>query len=521
MDKAAPIAQNDTMNSTSPVRRLHRSSSDRVVGGVCGGLAAYFNIDPVIVRIAAVVAAIFSGGAGVFAYIGAWIFIPEGVDAELQGEGRARRPRVHRDRKKIIGAVLLGLGAINLLDRIGFGFRSDVTWPLALIGIGAAVLWSRRASTADGADVPPFDDGPVPSRPEDAVRASGWAGHQIFGASSAGRFARGSPTSVEPRVESSDDGSVRDSNPPTVAERDPLLEEADRLDAEMADVNRMAEERLHRSVPATTRPGLAALSPVRRPTRSSRVGPVAFGGVLLACGALGVMSPLGIAHPNAVVFLGASLFMVGIGLVAGTWLGRPRGFIFLGLVLAGALATTALFDIRWSGSVGEFTYAPPSSGALRPEYQVFAGQVGLDLRAGDFGGRSTDVNAEVGFGQLVVLVPSKVRVEVDAKLGAGELTAFGETKDGLQPRLNRVSRGASSADGVLRLHLKGGAGQIEVARSGQLIHASFPTNAASATPLRRISDTSTIPPFTSPIPPAPLSPTTFGGTAQTPAQGAR
>ncbi len=332
---------------------------------------------------------------------------------------------------------------------------------------------------------------------------------------------------MEPRVEPSDDGSPRDSIAPTVAQRDPLLEEADRLDAEMADVNRMAEERLHRSVPATIRPGLAALSPVRRP---SRVGPVAFGGVLLACGALGVMSPLGIAHPNAVVFLGASLFMVGIGLVAGTWLGRPRGFIFLGLVLAGALATTALFDIRWSGSVGEFTYRPSSAGALRPEYQVFAGQVGLDLRAVDFGGRSTDVNAEVGFGQLVVLVPSKVRVEVDAKLGAGELTAFGETKDGLQPRLNRVSRGASSADGVLRLHLKGGAGQIEVARSGQLIHASFPTKTASATPPRPIPDTSTIPPFASPIPPpiplpplppAALTPTTFGGAAQAPARGAR
>src|SRR3954466_7617952 len=46
-----------------PPRRLTRSRSDRVLGGVCGGLAAYFRIDPIIVRLGAVLL-VLAGGAG-------------------------------------------------------------------------------------------------------------------------------------------------------------------------------------------------------------------------------------------------------------------------------------------------------------------------------------------------------------------------------------------------------------------------------------------------------------------------
>src|SRR5919198_1853515 len=61
-------------------RRLYRSRGDRVIGGVCAGIARYFNIDPLIVRIAAV-ALVFVGGAGVVAYVAALLLIPnEGED---------------------------------------------------------------------------------------------------------------------------------------------------------------------------------------------------------------------------------------------------------------------------------------------------------------------------------------------------------------------------------------------------------------------------------------------------------
>lgn len=57
-------------------KRLYRSRSDRMLGGVCGGLAAYFGIDPTIVRIGAL-ASLFLPGPQIIAYIVAWIIVPE------------------------------------------------------------------------------------------------------------------------------------------------------------------------------------------------------------------------------------------------------------------------------------------------------------------------------------------------------------------------------------------------------------------------------------------------------------
>jgi phage shock protein C len=58
-------------------RRLTLSSSDRMIGGVCGGIAEYFRVDPTIVRILAV-ALVILGGSGVLAYLLAWLVMPRG-----------------------------------------------------------------------------------------------------------------------------------------------------------------------------------------------------------------------------------------------------------------------------------------------------------------------------------------------------------------------------------------------------------------------------------------------------------
>ncbi|MCS6839531.1 MAG: PspC domain-containing protein [Roseiflexus sp.] len=56
--------------------RLVRSKSDRMIAGVCGGLARYFNIDPVIVRLVFVLAVLF-GGVSPLIYVVLWIVMPE------------------------------------------------------------------------------------------------------------------------------------------------------------------------------------------------------------------------------------------------------------------------------------------------------------------------------------------------------------------------------------------------------------------------------------------------------------
>ncbi|MEK6863270.1 MAG: PspC domain-containing protein [Nanoarchaeota archaeon] len=60
-----------------PIKRLYRSRNDRVFGGVCGGIAQYLDVDPVVVRLIWAVFSLVSMGMGVLAYLIAWVIIPE------------------------------------------------------------------------------------------------------------------------------------------------------------------------------------------------------------------------------------------------------------------------------------------------------------------------------------------------------------------------------------------------------------------------------------------------------------
>lgn len=64
------------MANQSDQKRLLRSKTNRVLGGVCGGLGNYFNVDPVVVRVAWVIFSL-AAGSGVLAYLIAWVIIPE------------------------------------------------------------------------------------------------------------------------------------------------------------------------------------------------------------------------------------------------------------------------------------------------------------------------------------------------------------------------------------------------------------------------------------------------------------
>lgn len=58
-------------------KKLLRSTKNKMVAGVCGGIGEYFNIDPTVIRLLWVIFTLISMGAGIIAYIIAWIIIPE------------------------------------------------------------------------------------------------------------------------------------------------------------------------------------------------------------------------------------------------------------------------------------------------------------------------------------------------------------------------------------------------------------------------------------------------------------
>jgi phage shock protein C len=68
----------NTTTHTTTSRRLVRRTDDRMVAGVCSGVADYFGVDPTIVRLAVVVGTVLGFGTLLVAYVLAWLLMPEG-----------------------------------------------------------------------------------------------------------------------------------------------------------------------------------------------------------------------------------------------------------------------------------------------------------------------------------------------------------------------------------------------------------------------------------------------------------
>lgn len=119
--------------------RLRRSREDKVVAGVCGGLARYFGVDPIWFRLAFVVLAV-GGGSGILIYLLAWLIIPE------QGEGEVLSPRQGTnagDGAVVVGVALVGVGLMLLFNTL-FPWFDRIMWPLVVIVAGLGLLYTGR-----------------------------------------------------------------------------------------------------------------------------------------------------------------------------------------------------------------------------------------------------------------------------------------------------------------------------------------------------------------------------------------
>lgn len=155
--------------------RLERSITNKVVAGVCGGIAEYLQVDPTLVRVFFVLGTIFTGGLGLLGYIVLVVLMPlpgqpvpfvktSGTatstveDAAAGGDPaepaplvappaapRPTDPEVAERNRAAFGIVLIALGAIFLLSNAGLFrlVRWDLAWPLVFIAIGALLLVQR------------------------------------------------------------------------------------------------------------------------------------------------------------------------------------------------------------------------------------------------------------------------------------------------------------------------------------------------------------------------------------------
>lgn len=122
-------------SGTPAQHRVHRSRSNRVIAGVCGGLGAYLGIDPVLLRLA-FVGLVFLGGGGVLLYILAWIVIPE----ESGSDEVISSPLADHQARLLVGGALIALGAL-LLGRVYLSWiDARVLWAVVLMGVGAVIV---------------------------------------------------------------------------------------------------------------------------------------------------------------------------------------------------------------------------------------------------------------------------------------------------------------------------------------------------------------------------------------------
>ncbi len=154
-------------------KRLYRSRSNRLIWGVCGGLANYFDLDPVIVRIIFVLL-IFASGLGILAYIIMAIVVPledskasqpgeavrenieemreaaTGLRRELRstfgsGSEHSEEVTTHQRRRNTLGIIVIVIGVLALLGSLNLLWWGwSKFWPLIIIAIGILLIVTPR-----------------------------------------------------------------------------------------------------------------------------------------------------------------------------------------------------------------------------------------------------------------------------------------------------------------------------------------------------------------------------------------
>jgi phage shock protein PspC (stress-responsive transcriptional regulator) len=148
---------NEHVNEGQAVKRLERSRSDRMLAGVGGGLARYFELNPAFFRVGFVVLTLL-GGAGILIYLAAALVIPdEGKADSIAAEAlRERRERPWQ----LIGLSLVAVAVAVLLSRATLWPRGDLAWVLVVLAV-VLIGWTQRRDRS-AAPPPPS---PPPSAP--------------------------------------------------------------------------------------------------------------------------------------------------------------------------------------------------------------------------------------------------------------------------------------------------------------------------------------------------------------------
>ena len=394
--------------AATPARpQLRRSTGDKMIGGVCGGLGRRFGLDPILFRVAFVVS-IFLFGAGLLAYLAAWLIVPTDADPTPGPLTRSWFPLI-LGIFLAVGALGAGLGWVSELGGIG-----GLALGALVVGLG---IWfynnrsTNRGRTGSVGQAQPAAATELTADPNLATTGFAYGGTGAVPGNTAAYGYSGAPTT----------------------------------------------------------PYVPVAAPPRRPR--SFLGAYTLLAALMVGGIMAALIAADAIALGLVGYLAILLGVIAIGLVVGAFYGRARWLILPGLILAlmigGVAQIPANFGDNFTDGVGERSWAPTSAAQ---DYELGVGEATLDLTAWAENPAAAQpviadaLAANVGAGQLNVLVPETWRVALTADVGLGALNInrVPWEDQAASPEYSGVLLPTTQEAGAIALDLSMGLGEINV-----------------------------------------------------------
>lgn len=457
------VVHDETMNTSTQTHRSTgptRPRDDRMIAGVASGLGRKFDLDPWWFRVGFIVLTIF-GGVGVILYVVGWLLMPD------EGEERGIAARFFddfdlSDTAAVVGVVLVAVALIVVAANLNF-FSGQLVFAAILFVVGI-LLWrgdvgrrTRRPPTdereaADGEqDLP--DEPPQDEPAEAAVSTDDEPGQPAAGEAdktdddveldAGAGLATASASLVKPEPAGREPGG-----------HGPVADETETIEAEVV------------AAPAAPVP-----PPPPPPRPRSILGGLTMAAVLIAIGGLALADVAGWLYPDVWHYLAAALGVIGIGLLVGTFFGRARWMIVIGILLAplvliAATASAVIPSWDFGGDFGDRTHTPAEVTTLSAEYELAAGSLVVDLSdldMADLGAETRDLEISVGAGEVQLYLPEDMVGTVDANVGIGRIEFDGSERVGIGPEETvEFPDDAGNVDQGLQVEVNVGAGNVEI-----------------------------------------------------------
>jgi phage shock protein PspC (stress-responsive transcriptional regulator) len=478
------------------IRQLRRSRTDRKLAGVCGGLGAYTNVDPIIFRVLFAVFSLF-GGFGLLLYGIAWLFIPEEDDDRSEAQHLFRDGRTSAGALWAIAATVVGL---LIFVAIAANEWDVVFWLLIGSAITFIVLRSRNPQPSQvgpwwTAPPPPAAGPPAPpssptATPGETAPPPGTA----TPGGTAGPAGTAVPAATAPGQAPSEatttgyGGPLAEDPYPTqgtYATRGQYSAQSPAAAAGYsapggqwaAQATHLGTEQQWQSQPESQpqwqpqpqpqwQPHPPPPPTPAKPRESSPVPWLTLSAALVVGGILGALDLADVIDVSAEAIAATILIIFGVGLVVSAWIGRARSLIGLGLATLVALVVIAAVDVPLSGGFGERHVEPVSASEFGDPVRLAAGKITIDLTRFNDPSATGVLDASVGAGEIVVIYPDDIRLEATADVSAGDINR--DLADDIRVNGESVVHDPVGASkGTVRLNLDLGAGNIRFEEAGR------------------------------------------------------